>query len=262
MLGAPLLLSLGTLSLRLDGSILDRLGDIACGSGPRQTRLLASEALHALVLVAIGGRRPIPTSTARVLTSKTRSTRGPGPSFVALASHSDSIIRALFRELLLQCCRLFSNRDCREQNEKTRAARYLVDALFDALAGHQASKRASAAEALAEFVNWTCKQMRPAEVREEMSGVATGKGFDALAHVLRRVAFDLTQRDATRRLGAALALGKLARHVRAHSLILSRFGLHLLRASLLAVEIAFVRWTWRGGDARGVRGGGSISRRY
>ena len=85
-------------------------------------------------------------------------------------------------------------------------------------------------------MNWTCKQMRPAEVREEMSGVATGKGFDALAHVLRRVAFDLTQRDATRRLGAALALGKLARHVRAHSLILSRFGLHLLRASLQAVE--------------------------
>ena len=38
------------------------------------------------------------------------------------------------------------------------------------------------------------------------------------------------ERDATRRLGAALALGKLARHVRAHSLILSRFGLHLLQS--------------------------------
>ena len=52
MLGAPLLLSLGTLSLRLDGSILDRLGAIACGSGPRQTRLLASE----------GVARPRPSS--------------------------------------------------------------------------------------------------------------------------------------------------------------------------------------------------------
>ena len=219
MLGAPLLLSLGTLSLRLDGSILDRLGDIACGSGPRQTRLLASEALHALVLVAIGRTTSHPNQHGKGANLEDSIYVRVWPYVCSLASHSDSIIRALFRELLLQCCRLFSNRDCREQNEKTRAARYLVDALFDALAGHQASKRACAAEALAEFVNWTCKQMRPAEVREEMSGVATGKGFDALAHVLRRVAFDLTQRDATRRLGAALALGKLARHVRAHSLI-------------------------------------------
>ena len=254
LLGAPLVLSLGasafstggrdaTLSVRLDGELLERLGSIACGSGPRQTRLLAAEALHALVLVAIGRTTSHPNQNGRGADLQDSVYAVAWPYMCTLSAHSDSIIRALFRELLLQCCRLFSNRDCREQNEKTRTAQRLVDALFDALRGSQArgadisARRASAAEALAEFVNWTCKQMRPAEIKEEMAGAVSGKGFDALAHVLRRVAFDLGQRaDAARRLGAALALGKLARHVLTHALVLSRFGLCLLKASLQAVE--------------------------
>ena len=130
MLGAPLTLSLGTLSLRLDGALLNRLGAIACGSGPRQTRLLTSEALHALVLVAIGRTTSHPNQHGKGANLEDSIYARAWPFACSLAVHSDSIIRALFRELLLQCCRLFSNRDCREQNEKTRAARYLVDALF------------------------------------------------------------------------------------------------------------------------------------
>ena len=145
MLGAPLVLSLGTLSLRLDGALLNRLGAIACGSGPRQTRLLASEALHALVLVAIGRTTSHPNQHGKGANLEDSIYARAWPFVCSLASHSDSIIRgSIPRTVTCRCCRLFSNRDCREQNEKTRAARYLVDALFDALAGQQASKRAQA----------------------------------------------------------------------------------------------------------------------
>ena len=130
MLGAPLLLSLGTSSLRLDGALLNRLGDIACGSGPRQTRLLASEALHALVLVAIGRTTSHPNQHGKGANLEDSIYASAWPYVCSLASHSDSIIRALF-ELLLQCCDSSRTETAGNRTRKQGGA-YLVDALFEA----------------------------------------------------------------------------------------------------------------------------------
>ncbi|KAH8078451.1 phosphatidylinositol kinase [Aureococcus anophagefferens] len=215
----------------------------------RQTRVLAAEALHGVVLAALG----------RTVTSA-RSDDGldatvyatAWPFVVKLAAHDDAVTRALFRELVFQCCRKLSEYggvDARRGTvpETTRVAERFVQTLFKALhgeplaggGGDAGNLRATAAAALAEYVKYAIKHRN----ERELADIASRKraradgGFDAVGFIFTKVAFDVGQRDsAKRRLGAACALCKLIRHVRSHDPLLSRFGLALLKGALLAVR--------------------------
>ncbi|EGB02827.1 hypothetical protein AURANDRAFT_68528, partial [Aureococcus anophagefferens] len=237
------------LELRLDSEILPRLGVLAESGGSRQTRVLAAEALHGVVLAALG----------RTVTSA-RSDDGldatvyatAWPFVVKLAAHDDAVTRALFRELVFQCCRKLSEYggvDARRGTvpETTRVAERFVQTLFKALhgeplaggGGDAGNLRATAAAALAEYVKYAIKHRN----ERELADIASRKraradgGFDAVGFIFTKVAFDVGQRDsAKRRLGAACALCKLIRHVRSHDPLLSRFGLALLKGALLAVR--------------------------
>ncbi|KAJ1459749.1 hypothetical protein M885DRAFT_48479 [Pelagophyceae sp. CCMP2097] len=220
--------------LRLD-LLLPRVSAVARSKGPRQTRVAAAEALHSILLAAVGraAKGGPDTGLDRVFARAF-------PAVIELAADSLAVIRTMFEMLLLQLCRWLAAKWMLATAQGEATARALLEALFDA-ATAQATKvsdqRDVASRALAELVKYVVKQHTKDELDALMGTHATDKSFDALGAVFARIVADVSQpHDASKRLGAAMCLQRLIRPLRDEASLVSRFGLELLRGALRAIS--------------------------
>lgn len=236
-----------TFQLRLD-AVVPRLAELATWTGARETRMLATEALHSCLSHAVGCvAASLGTASAGLEPLFERAL----PVVVKLAAADDPVARSLFGTsaeqkgtlkggFLMQLAH-WLGWSPRNRVEIRTLTRHLIDALFAALDDQSfessGRQREVAAAALAELVKSLAKTTDTAT----LAAVDHGSD-DVLGRVFSRVLADVAHAySAARRRGGSLATRKLIRHLVNKTPLLSRFGLALLKSSLQAIK--------RSGDA-------------
>ncbi|CAM9416079.1 unnamed protein product, partial [Phaeothamnion confervicola] len=213
-----------SLPLLLD-SLLPRVVELAGGgsSGTEQTKTLASEFLHAVVIYMVSKTASDPR---RGITGHAGQFsllfRRIFPALLRLAVDVEPVTRRLFERLVLQLARWFSNAAARNED-----AIVLLDCLCDGLASKPAggggAVRSLSARGVAEYLRYAVKQ--------------TG-GPIAVDALLIRLYSMLNHPDRHRRLGGAVAFNEFYMHLREETPLVKRYALQLLHAALSSVRRA------------------------
>ncbi|KAJ8598424.1 hypothetical protein CTAYLR_007652 [Chrysophaeum taylorii] len=210
--------------LRLDAA-MPRIAEIAASpTTPRHARVLACEAFHACLLVAVGTE----ATTALVQGAGLDSAfERAFPVVLSLAADDDPLVRRLFGVadgLLAQLARWLAGRD--DSARGRTLGRLLLDAARSALVDEDAParRRDVAASTLAEFLKYVVK------------GLSSSSSSDVVGGLFSRLVSDLSHKNSANRRGGATALRRLLRYLRSEVPLVSRFGLALLRAALRAVR--------------------------
>jgi hypothetical protein len=261
--GTPLEVSLpfggstGHLKLRLDG-ILPRLAELCEGTGqveiltgasPREAKVAAAEALHALLLWMVGAAA---TDSRRRAAGKGKSDGGGGsgsytrtfekllPVVLRLGVDEDTVVRQLFSTLLLQLVRWYSSADATVQSSKE--AQVLLQTLTVGVSEPQrAPLRELAGRALEEFFKYAIKQRSKKEQADDPKSTA---------ELLRRMWKLATHPSPYQRLGGCGTLRLVAPHFKNETSLVQRYALRTLCNLLRSLKLADKDGS-QGGSANG-----------
>ena len=249
-----------TLELRLD-EVMPRLADVAVAPGARQTRVVAAEAFHACLVVAIAGS--VTSASTPIGAGLVDLFARAFPFMVALAADDDPLIRATFygdttdRGLLKQTARWLARPTLTGNTELASLARVFLERLSEVVVTDDdddqddqtttftsARHRDVAAMALGEFVLYYVKQIDGPSLERQMAAHNADRDTDPLGIIFGRVVADISHPTrAVRRRGGALVLQKLIRPLRTQKFLVSRFGLALFQGALLAIRRADEQFT-------------------
>eukprot|EP00903_Cladosiphon_okamuranus_P011333 g10683.t1 len=213
------------LTICLDG-VLQRLVELARHEGTRQTKTLAAECLHALVVYMVGCTATDPSSGQQGHPGDySKLFRRVFPAVLRLAVDLDETTRTLFSKLSLQLVRWFSQ--AQTDNEDTLA---LLDCLGEGAAAAEGGPlREFCSKGIVEFLRYAIKQ---SSKRQQAEGPVA---VDAL---LTRVFSLATHPDKNRRLGGLMAFNQLCRPLREETSLLDRYALRLLHVALISLRRA------------------------
>eukprot|EP00752_Nemacystus_decipiens_P003549 g3275.t1 len=213
------------LTICLDG-ILQRLVELARHEGTRQTKTLAAECLHALVVYMVGCTATDPSSGQQGHPGDySKLFRRVFPAVLRLAVDLEETTRTLFSKLSMQLVRWFSQ--AQTDNDDTLA---LLDCLGEGAAAEEGGPlREVCAQGIVEFLRYAIKQ---SSKRQQAEGPVA---VDAL---LTRVFSLVTHPDKNRRLGGLMALNQLCRPLREETSLLDRYALRLLHVALISLRRA------------------------
>ena len=234
--------------------LLPRLLRLAERKGDAQAKVLASEAIHALVLYLVG--QSASSSSSSSLPSSFSSTTPTTsllcavfPTLLRLALDLNSVTRQLFSKLVPQLVHWFAK--ARTEHPETLA---LLDALTAGAAGgggggggkegrrESGPVRRLCASTLAEFVQYAIKQSSKKEMASSPVAV------EALLSRLERLA---RHPNRCYRVGGALALGQSVRYLREETALVRLYALRLLQTTLVALRLGHRGQEEEGGEEEG-----------
>lgn len=215
----------GYLEIFLDSAI-PRVVELAEQSGAGQSKALAAECLHSLIIFMVGQTATDPRSGRQGRSGDFhRLFRRVFPAVRRLAVDVDVVTRRLFEPLLFQLIHWFSNAEGENPD-----ARALVDSLMEGMSGEDGSGklvRAVCARGILEFLSYGIRQRSKKQLAES----------DVALHPLLMRIFNLAVHpDPQHRIGAALVLCSLYSHLREETSLLERYGLQLLHVSLVSLQ--------------------------
>ncbi len=145
------------------------------------------------------------------------------PVMISLSGSSDIVIRDLFRPLLMQSIRWFTNvRGSGGEGGRSETA-CLLGAILDGLCDEgDAGGRRRSAELLSEYLRWMIKQTPPDKMRARIADAPDGP-----AAIFSRLCTMWVHPGAVRRLGAGLAFNNCYRTFREEEPLVDRFALEL-----------------------------------
>lgn len=147
-------------------NIIPVIIELSLNSSDRQTKILACELIHSLVLYMIGttAMDPQRLSYSRFGDSYANLF----PSLISLSTSTDTITREMFSKLLFQIIHWFSGQGNVNISETTT----LIDALLEGTCNQSdLSLRDRCAQGLYEYFSWSIKQASPKELAESTGGI-------------------------------------------------------------------------------------------
>lgn len=196
------------------GHLLPLLIEITSQGTDRQSKVLASEGLHAIVIYMIGLSAVDPN---KLTSSKFAACYSIiFPVIISLASSVDVICRDLFSKLLLQTIHWFSGFGQVHKDEVAALLDSLLNGVCDI---SNAMTRDTSANGLTEFLRWAIKQSSIKDL-ESSSGTV-----EIMFTRLLNLCLNPSE---SKRLGAGLVFGKIYRIIREEFTLLSKHVLHIL----------------------------------
>ena len=227
--------------VELDVSVvLPRLLSLAEQKGEAQTKVLASESIHALVLYLVGRGATSPASSlppSAVSSSTAFLLRSLFPTLIHLAVDLNGVIRALFSTLIFQLIHWYS----RVQSEHPEIPA-LLDSLTTGLAGGgkrgnyeedrvgksgNGPVRRLCARGMAEFVRYAIKQSNKKMTTSPVGVASLMARLERMARHPRR----------SFRIGGALALRLSVRYLREETTLVRLYALRLLQGGLEGLRV-------------------------
>ncbi|CAM9437887.1 unnamed protein product, partial [Discosporangium mesarthrocarpum] len=214
------------LPLCLDG-LLQRVVTLAEKQGSHQTKTLAAECLHAILVYMVGCTATDPTVGANRSKGGEYSKlfRRCFPAMLRLGVDLEETTRKLFSKLSLQLVHWFSQ--AKTENEDTAA---LLECLGDGMAAEEGGPlRELCAKGVVEFLTYAIKQ---SSKKQQAQGPVA---VDALLSLVFGLA---THPDKNRRLGGCTAFNQLCAPLREETTLIDRYALRMLHVALISLQRA------------------------
>ncbi|EFA79656.1 DNA-dependent protein kinase subunit [Heterostelium album PN500] len=209
---------LNGVSIYLD-SVLPVIVTLATRSTHRQTKVVACELLHSIVLYMVG------TNSGG---SFHRLYRRVFPALLRLAVDVEVVARQLFSPLIMQLVHWFT-KNVRAENDETMA---LLNSIIDAVNGEDGALREFGARALGEFASWSLKHAPT--TKSTANEARSAFNFKSL---LKRVYSLAAHPSAQTRMGAAASLLSLIRVMREDDNLISVFLFEIAHQVLLSMRL-------------------------
>ncbi|CAI2170936.1 4833_t:CDS:10 [Funneliformis geosporum] len=201
---------------------LPRIVELAESSPDRNTKIVACELLHSIIIVMVGksafkaGPQQSPFH---------RTYRYIFPALLRLAIDTDPVPRKIFRRLVAQLIHWYTN-NAQYENPETIT---LLQCCLDAICDRWGSLRDYGAECLNEFLIWSIKQSSATQVEVQPMNMKS---------LLKRLYNLCAHPDYTKRLGASLAINHIYQVFREEDYLVDQFTFELLYWILVNLRLS------------------------
>ena len=205
--------------------LLPRVMHLAENSVERQTKVTSCELLHALVTAAVGFHAQSGGDSGEKYLNLFKAML---PCVLRLAVDGDPVSTQLFVPIIYQMIHWYATKP-----EYGPVASELLDAILEGIESQDNGKlREKSAEFMEEYVRWTLKGITTKKDKEDAT---------AVKRLLYRVYGLLNHPSATKRLGAYLAVRKLAsiwkQNASNHTAIIDQFLLEVVHNCILSLRL-------------------------
>ena len=208
--------------------IIPRVLELAKDSSDRQTKVIACEFLHSLVLYLLGkNARPIsslPESTTR--TYLTPIYHKVLPTLLILACDVESVATQLFQPLVFQMIHWFTNNRQAELEETGLLLKVIMDGVSHPT---NSTLRDFSARCINEYLVWSIKQSSPQQIQNNPFNVK------ALFKYIYGLALHPA---ANKRIGAALAITNIYRVFRENNALVDQFIIEVTVVFLKSLRLS------------------------
>ncbi|GAB6025762.1 hypothetical protein CHUAL_011747 [Chamberlinius hualienensis] len=194
---------------------LDMKPTIYLGMCDRQTKVAASELLHALILYLLGSRAVLQPDL-QMKKPMTKLLSRLFPAVVKLSCDIDLVVHQMFKSLLFQLIHWFSNQRQEILNDQVALFDSLMDGVTNAT---DISLRDSCAEGIKELLHWTIKHSTKTKLKKHPFGTKL---------ILKRMYSLCLHPKASLRLGAALIFNNIYTVFREEEVLVDRFIIEIL----------------------------------
>ncbi|KAI5104092.1 DNA-dependent protein kinase catalytic subunit [Silurus meridionalis] len=204
---------------------LPRVTELALTSSDRQTKVVACELLHSLVVYMVGrgaqmaegvkSSPPMYNLHKRVF-----------PVLLRLACDVDQVTRQLFEPLVMQLIHWFTNNKKFESQDTVAVLEAILDGVVDPL---DSTLRDFSGRCIQEFVKWSIKQTTPEQQKKSPANIKS---------LFKRIYSLALHPNVFKRLGAALAFNNIYRHFREENSLVQQFVFEVLVVFVESLALA------------------------
>ncbi|CAG8489558.1 14379_t:CDS:10 [Funneliformis mosseae] len=200
---------------------LPRIVELAESAPDRNTKIVACELLHSIIIVMVGKS----AFKAGPQSPFLRTYRYIFPALLRLAIDTDPVPRRIFRRLVAQLIHWYTNNAQYENPETIKLLQCCLDAICDTWG----SLRDYGAECLNEFLIWSIKQSSATQVEVHPMNMKS---------LLKRLYNLCAHPDYTKRLGASLAINHIYQVFREEEYLVDQFTFELLYWILVNLRLS------------------------
>ncbi|TWW70550.1 DNA-dependent protein kinase catalytic subunit [Takifugu flavidus] len=194
---------------------LPRICELALSTTDRQTKVVACELLHSLVIYTVGKNAQI-VEGENTLPPMYKLHKRLFPVLLRLACDVDQVTRQLFEPLVMQLIHWFTNNKKFESQDTVAVLEAIMDGLVDPV---DSTLRDFSGRCIEEFVKWSIKQTTPKQQERSPTNMKS---------LFKRIYSLALHPNGFRRLGAALAFNSVYRLFREESSLVDQFVFEVL----------------------------------